>query len=193
MCRVIAWDGQISLWVCMCVMQCVLGSDLCSLYLCISPRSSDQCCPLLCTRHPSLKADPCVRARARAANIYYESSQRSGQSVSVSGVTSDSKDLPTPGHPVTIECWLTQHQSLITVTEMTLGLTVTLLATGLSLATAETVLGDICKYGILSNGHRYLEVVNLKFYAEKETRNTPIQASGNSHKMSYIYSLSLFN
>lgn len=53
---------------------------------------------------------------------------------------------------------------------MTLGLTVTLLATGLSLATAETVLGDICKYGILSNGHRYLEVAKLKFYAEKETR-----------------------
>ena len=76
---------------------------------------------------------------------------------------------------------------------MTLGLTVTLLATGLSLATAETVLGDICKYGILSNGHRYLEVVKLKFYAEKENRKTPIQASGNSHKMSYIYSLSLFN
>ena len=59
---------------------------------------------------------------------------------------------------------------------MTLGLTVTLLATGLSLATAETVLGDICKYGILSNGHRYLEV-KLKFHAEKETRKTPIYPS----------------
>ena len=36
---------------------------------------------------------------------------------------------------------------------MILRVTVTLVAS-LSLATAETVLGDICKYGILSNGHR---------------------------------------
>lgn len=44
---------------------------------------------------------------------------------------------------------------------MTIGVTVTLLATSLSLASAETVLGDICKYGILSNGHRYLGVVKI--------------------------------
>ena len=89
----------------MCVMQCVARDLISAHSISVSAPDHLTSVALLCTSHPSLKADPCVRARARAANIYYErSSQRSGQSVSVSGVTSDSKDLPTPGHPVTIEC-----------------------------------------------------------------------------------------
>ena len=71
--------------------------------------------PRLAPHHqpPSLKADPCVRAPDPGrTNIYYEREPEKWPE-SVSGVTSDSKDLPTPGHPVTSQCWLTRHQGII--------------------------------------------------------------------------------
>lgn len=114
MCHVIAWDLQIPL----AELRCVYRSMLTPVSISVSALSAPDDLTSVAPPHAAPGARHSRPTRASEPGPgpqQYLLREREPEKwpESVSGVTSDSKDLPTPGHPVHSQCWLTPHQSII--------------------------------------------------------------------------------